>query len=211
MMQVTREQQRRDREREYSAALDAARPLVGVMVLFVCAREARSDGAALEVAFGATVSDDAETMLPPAVWVALRQGDVDATIEALVRSSRRQFLIAEHEELDSGYRLTTVEERRGLPDVDLLQTQLAAFLQIPPDVLAVIAAWGPDDPRTADEVDTLIEQRFGAGRSERRSDPSKAALSMSSTEFTALLALTPEQRGVLATLVRQSDITIAAG
>ncbi len=210
MIQATKEQQRRDRVREYDEALTAARVPVGVMVLFVRAREARAQDRALEEEFGAVTVDGADAALAPAVWVALRQGDVDATIRALVHTARHQFLIAEHEELDAGYKLTTIEERRGLPDVELLQAQLATFLQIPPDVIAVIASWGPDDPRTAIEVDTLVEQRFGAGRVERRKRTAKGTLLMSSAEFAAMLNLTPQQRGVLATLVRQSDITVAA-
>ncbi len=211
MMQATKEQQRRDRMREYDSTLSDARDAVSVMVLLVQAREARSRGVALEEAFGDTSVDGADEKLPAAVWVALRQGDVDTTMNALMRTARRHFVIAEHEELDAGYRLTTVEERLGLPDLDLLQAQLAAFLQIPPDVIAVIAAWGPDDPRTADEVDTLIAQRFGTGEFAAANDPPKGALAMSSSEFCALLNLTPQQRSVLTTLVRQSDITVAAG
>lgn len=211
MVQASKEQQRRDRVREYDATLAAARIPVSVMVHFVRAREARSTGVALEEEFGATVADGVEDPLPAAVWVALRQGDVDATIAALVRTSRLQFLIAEHEELDAGYRLTTVGERRGLPDVELLQLQLAAFLQIPPDVVTMIADWGPDDPKTVQEVDALIEQRFGPVDGLERQSAAKAALAMSSSEFSALLHLTSQQQGVLSTLVRQSDITVVAG
>ena len=215
MTQATKEQLRRQRTREYEAALDAARSPVGVMELFVRAREARSSGQPLEEAFAATALDGPadEHRLPSAVWVALRQGDVGTTIEALIRATRHEFLLDEHQELDAGYRLTTIEERRGLPDVELLQMQLAAFLQVPADVIAVIAGWGPEDPRTAAEVDTLLEQRFGPGAvaTAPRSGTAAAGLAMSSAEFTALLNLTPQQRGVLSTLVRQSDITIVAG
>ena len=151
------------------------------------------------------------------MWVALRQGDVDATIDALVRISGNEFVIAAHEELDTGYRLTTVEERRALPDVELLQAQIAEFLQVPRDVVGIIAGWGPDDPRTAAEIDTLLEQRFGS-TAPRGPDPAvasahspRAGLVMSSEEFTAMLNLTPEQRAVLGTLVRQADITLVAG
>jgi hypothetical protein len=213
MMHASKEQQRRDRVREYDAALTAARLPVGVMVQFVRAREARSSGVALEEAFGATAVDGSDEPLPAAVWVALRQGDLDATIEALVRVSRRQFLIAEHEELDAGYKLTTVGERRGLPDVELLEQQLAAFLQIPPDVIAMVSSWGPDDPKTAEEIDSLLDQRFGAGgsRASHSSAAGKALLTMSSNELVALLQLSTQQRSVLTTLVRQSDITVTLG
>jgi hypothetical protein len=75
------------------------------------------------------------------------------------------------------------------------------------------------------EIDALVEQRFGsparlAKPSQARREPSAGttvqasssgpgmSLSMSSEEFTALLNLTPEQRAVLTTLVRQATITI---
>ncbi|HEX8769054.1 MAG TPA: hypothetical protein VF714_11825, partial [Jatrophihabitans sp.] len=115
------------------------------------------------------------------------------------------------------------EERRPLPDVELLVTQLAAFLHIPRDVVAIISGWGADDPRTAAEIETLLEQRFGtpsAGHSVPRAvrpgmahPPDRgpaAGLRMSSAEFGALLNLAPEQRAVLSTLVRQAEITISA-
>ena len=98
----------------------------------------------------------------PAAWVALRQGDVDAVVEALVRTSSRELVLAAHEQLDAGYRLTSVEERRALPDVGRLEAQVASFLRIPRDVVAMITSWGPDDPRTTVEIDALVEQRFGS-------------------------------------------------
>jgi hypothetical protein len=42
------------------------------------------------------------------------------------------------------------------------------------------------------------------------SGPRTGGLVMSSVEFTGMLKLTPEQRDVLGTLVRQADITIIA-
>ncbi len=251
MAGARKEQVRRERLGEYEAALAAARSPVGLLVQFAKGREVRSHGEALEEAFAATpvegVAD--EHRLPAAVWVALRQGDVDATIDALVRVSRNELVIAVHEELDAGYRLTTVEERRALPDVESLQAQVAAFLQVPRDVVVIIAGWGPDDPRSAAEIETLLEQRFGPAvpsrsnsslasaspprttaeiddRLDRRlgsaaptpadsavtsaSGPRTGGLVMSSVEFTGMLKLTPEQRDVLGTLVRQADITIIA-
>jgi hypothetical protein len=159
------------------------------------------------------------------VWVALRQGDIDAVIQTLVRTSSTELVLAAHEQLDAGYRLTSVEERRALPDVGRLEAQVASFLRIPYDVVAMITSWGPDDPRTAVEIDALVEQRFGsparlAKPSRGHREPSAGttaqasssgpgiSLSMSSEEFTALLNLTPEQRAVLTTLVRQATITI---
>jgi len=234
MPQTTRDELRRQRLLEYDAVLTAARSSVAVVMQFVKGREARAGCDLLEEAFAATSVegvDDAD-LFPAAVWVALRQGDIDATVDTLVRLSRKEFVVGAHEELDAGYRLTIVEERRALPDVELLQVQVAGVLQIPSDVVAIIASWGADDPRTAAEVEALLEQRFGtvapgAGESaaardatreggateadlapQRTGGDSGAGLTLSSAEFIALLSLTPEQGAILKTLVRQTVITI---
>ena len=227
VIQTKRDEQRRERLREYEAALTDARSPVEVLVLFAKVREDRALDERLEETFAASIAegvDDADR-LPAAVWVALRQGDVDAVIQTLVRTSSTELVLAAHEQLDAGYRLTSVEERRALPDVGRLEAQVASFLRIPYDVVAMITSWGPDDPRTAVEIDALVEQRFGsparlAKPSRARREPSAGtttqagssgpgiSLSMSSEEFTALLNLTPEQRAVLMTLVRQATITI---
>jgi hypothetical protein len=224
MTAATKAHQRRERLREYEAALEAAHGPVGVLVLFAQGRELRTDGEALEEAFAATSVDGVADSrpLPAAVWVALRQADVAATIDALVQVSGHEFVIAAHEQVDAGYRLTTVEERRALPDVELLVAQIAEFVQVPRDVVAMIAGWGPEDPRTAAEIDGLLEQRFGANRQPRTTvnrSESPAALTtstprpglvMSSAELIAILSLTPEQGAVLGTLVRQADLTVVA-
>jgi hypothetical protein len=223
MAQGTKDELRRERLREYDAALTAARTPVAVLALFAAGREARASEELLEEAFAATTVDGVEAAdaLPAAVWVALRQADVDATLELLMRMSRTEFVLAAHEELDARYRLTKVEERRPLPDVELLIAQLAAFLHVPRDVVAIISGWGAEDPRTAAEIDTLLEQRFGPASTYRpasgtvpsgmvRVPDGGAGLRMSSTEFAALLNLAPEQRAVLGTLVRQTEITITA-
>jgi hypothetical protein len=227
MAQAMKDELRRERLREYDAALTAARSPVAVLTLFAAGREARAAGELLEEAFAATAVDGVEAAdaLPAAVWVALRQADIDATLELLMRMSRTEFVLAAHEELDARYRLTKVEERRPLPDVELLIAQLAAFLHIPRDVVAIISGWGAEDPRTAAEIETLLEQRFGspsghqpgsraglsgADRAPDRDGPAGTGLRMSSAEFSALLNLAPEQRAVLGTLVRQTEITIAA-
>lgn len=238
MATATKDELRRERLREYDAALTAARAPLAVLALFARGREARAGGQLLEEAFAATevAGVDAEDTLPAAVWVALRQDDVDAVLELLLRTSRVEFVLAAHEELDAGYRLTKVEERRPLPDLELLIGQLAAFLAVPRDVVSIISGWGADDPRTTAEIDTLLEQRYGpaatgrprppepadrpvpqaaAGRPVLAERPGPAArpgagLRMSSAEFGALLNLAPEQRAVLATLVRQAEITIDA-
>jgi hypothetical protein len=239
MAQATKDELRRERLREYDAALTAARSRVAVLALFAAGRETRAAGELLEEAFAATAVDGVEAAdaLPAAVWVVLRQADIDATLELLMRMSRVEFVLSAHEELDARYRLTKVEERRPLPDVELLIAQLAAFLHVPRDVVAIIAGWGPEDPRTAAEIDTLLQQRFGgpaadqpapgpmatrgaAAADRAGTQPARAAIAgagrvggglrMSSAEFCALLNLAPEQRAVLSTLVRQTEITIAA-
>lgn len=202
--QATKEQESRERIREYEARLAVARESLAVLARFAQAREACGDGAALEVGFADVLPEDG---LPAGVWVALRQDDLDAVIETLVAHATEQFLIAEHEQLDAAYKLTTVAESRGLPDVDRLVDQLAAFVDVPRDVVAIVCGWGPDDPRTQAEVDRLIGQRYSVLRAAASAAPVNG-LAMSSSEFAAVLSLTPEQQGVLATLVRQADITV---
>lgn len=193
---------------EYEAAVDAARGPVAVLQLLAQGREARAGAVAepLEVAFAATPVEEAEP-LPAAVWVALRHGDLDASTAALLNASRTEFVVGEHEELDSTYRLRTVEERRVLPDVGVLQLQMAAMLDIPWDVVAMLCEWGPDDPRTQNEVDALLDARF-ASASAGTSPDRAGGLTMSADELAALLQLTPDQGKLLNTLVRQADVTI---
>jgi hypothetical protein len=191
---------------EYEAAVDAARGPVAVLQLLAQGREARSrtGDEPLEVAFAATAVDGAEP-LPAAVWVALRHGDLDASATALLGASRTEFVVGEHEELDSTYRLRTVEERRVLPDIGVLQLQLAALLDIPWDVVTMLCEWGPDDPRTQHEVDALLDARFEVADG----SPARGGrLQMSADELAALLQLTPDQGKLLNTLVRQADVTI---
>ncbi len=194
--------------REYESRLAAAKAPLAVLELFAQARQARVQPGEppLEVAFAATEVD--EGGLPAAVWVALRQGEVEASMAALLGASRTEFVVGEHEELDASYRLTTIEERRTLPDVDVLLTQLAAFLQIPRDVIAMIADWGPEDPRTANEIDALLDGRFGASATPAPAADQPHRLEMSAAELAAMLQLTPDQRKLLRTLVRQTDVTI---
>lgn len=201
--------QRDERVREYESKLAAAKLPLAVLELFAQARQARvrPGEPPLEVAFAATEVD--EGGLPAAVWVALRQGEVEASMAALLGASRTEFVVGEHEELDdASYRLTTIEERRTLPDVDVLLTQLAAFLQIPRDVIAMIADWGPEDPRTANEIDALLDGRFGASAAPAPAADQPQRLEMSAAELAAMLQLTPDQRKLLRTLVRQTDVTI---
>lgn len=234
MTHTLKEQRRRERLREYDTALAAGRAALAVLALCVHARESRASDESLEEAFAGTVSDTMEGRqpFPAAIWVALRQGDLEGALHLLIELSATKFVIAAHEQLDASYRLTSVEENRGLPEVDLLQSQMASFLHVPVDVIAVIAGWGPDDPRTAAEIAALLEQRFGAvapvtassatarpaddqrvpsGTVRAASPPATdGGLTMSAEEFNALLKLSPEQHRVLATLVRQTTITINA-
>lgn len=191
---------------EYEAAVDAARGPVAVLQLLAQGREARARTGddPLEVVFAATSVDEAPA-LPAAVWVALRHGDLDASASALLSASRTEYVVGEHEELDSTYRLRIVEERRVLPDVGVLQLQMAAVLDIPWDVVTMLCEWGPDDPRTQHEVDALIDARFDAGD---EVSARGGGLQMSADELAALLQLTPDQGKLLNTLVRQADVTI---
>src|SRR2546429_296010 len=92
-----------------------------------------------------------------------------------------------------------------LPDIGILQLQMAAMLDIPWDVVTMLCEWGPDDPRTQHEVDALLDARFAAADSL----PTRGGgLQMSADELAALLQLTPDQGKLLNTLVRQADVTI---
>ena len=222
---TVKEQQRRERIREYEAALSTAASALAVLALFVQARESRAHAESLEEAFAATSPAQDTAPLPAAVWVALRQNDIDAALSLLISLSHADFVIAAHEEVDEGYRLVTVEENRALPELDVLSAQLSESLHVPVDVLAMVAAWGADDPRTEAEIDSLMQQRFGppavpvpplprraSAAAPARSAPAGAhgGLTMSAGEFSALLSMSPEQRRVLATLIRQTMITIHA-
>jgi hypothetical protein len=196
---------------EYDAALDAAYGPVAVLQLLAQGREARAETGddPLEVAFAATRVNDEEA-LPAAVWVALRHGDIDASVAALLGASRSEFVVGEHEELDASYRLRTVEERRVLPDVGVLQLQMAAMLDIPSDVVSMLCEWGSDDPRTQKEIDALLDRRVGDRRGREAVSSRPGRLQMSAEELSALLQLTPEQGKLLNTLIRQADVTISA-
>src|SRR3954447_15816818 len=101
MAQGTKDELRRERLREYDAALTAARAPVAVLALFAAGREARAAGEVLGEGLAATEVDGVQPAdrLPAAVWVALRQADIDATLELLMRMSRTEFVLAAHEEL----------------------------------------------------------------------------------------------------------------
>ncbi|MBN9618812.1 MAG: hypothetical protein J0H43_03655 [Actinobacteria bacterium] len=221
MSQTAKDHRRRERLREYDGALGTARAVLGALALFVRCREARAHGGSLEEAFAATSPTIGGEPLPAAVWVALRQDDVEAALAVLLSLSGTDFVVAAHEQLDGDYRLVSVEESRPLPDLDRLIAQLSAFLQVPADVIVMVADWGPDDPRTVTEIEALLAHRFGvylAALPEPTGAPSATPLAalptprgnllVSADEFGALLTLSPEQRRVLATLVRQATITV---
>jgi hypothetical protein len=209
MPSISKEEQRAARMREYEALLERATNAVGALALVVQGREARArpDDAALEMSFAA--ADDAGRALPAGLWVALRRGDVDRAVHLLADASDIAFVVGEIETMGTGYRLETVEEKRALPDPELLHTRLSAMLDIPVDVLRVLAEWGPDDPRTRSEVAALLDGRFGPADSTADSSVEGfPALSMSVTELADVLQLAPKQAKVLATLARRTTLTI---
>jgi hypothetical protein len=212
MSSPSQEQSRSVRLREYQAELDAAARLVAVLGAVVRGREVRGwhEAEPPEVRFAASAPNDT-TGLPAAVWVALRQDDTATVLDALTAASDRTFVVAEHEQMGEGYRLQTVQERLPLPDSELLLTQLAGVLGIPSDVLAVLGQWGLDDPRTAGEVNALLDSRFGAAGQERRAIVTPGeGLVMSVQEAADVLQLSPAQTKVLTTLVRRVGVTITA-
>jgi hypothetical protein len=209
-MPATKDDQRRERLREFDALMTRAGNAVTALALLVQGREARAaDGdPPLEMTFAK--ADTGKPPLPAGLWVALRRGDVMGALDLLVGASDIVFVVGEREELGSGYRLETVAETRALPDVELLQAQLALVLDVPLDVVALLAAWGADDPRTATEVNALLDARCGgAGRRFGQARPAAAGtLSMSVDELADVLQLAPAQAKVLATLARRAAVTI---
>lgn len=200
---------KRDRLGEFDELIAQADAALGALALIVQAREARQVGTEtpLEVAFA--LSDGAGPGLPAGLWVALRRDDIDTARDLLVRASDVSFVIGEREKMGTGYRLETVKEIRALPDVDLLQARLADLLGIPRDVLAVVAGWGPDDPRTRTEIDALLDSRFGPPQSsdaEHATGPT--TLTMSVAELSDILRLESGQAKALATLARRAELTI---
>ncbi len=209
MPSISKEEQRVARLREYEALLEGATTAIGALALVVQGREARArpDDAALEMSFAE--ADDAGRTLPAGLWVALRRGDVERAGQLLAAASDIGFVVGEIETMGTGYRLETVEEKRALPDPELLHGRLGAMLDIPVDVLRVLAEWGPDDPRTRTEVEALLDARFGpAATNADASAEEFPALSMSVAELSDVLQLVPKQAKVLATLARRTKLTI---
>jgi hypothetical protein len=213
MSTMAKQHSRADRVREYAATVEMATVPVAAMGVLVRAREAREWAAPEppEVVFADTAVD--ERALPAAVWVALRRDDVDGAIDAMTGASRTTFLIDSREEMGEGYRLQTVEETRPLPEIGLLLEQLATMLDIPVDVLRMLAEWGPEDPRTANEIADLLDRRLGRSETADVAPPATVTadgLVMSVAEAVDVLRLTDEQTRALATLVRRVPVTLTA-
>lgn len=210
---MAKQHSRADRVREYAATVEMAAVPVAAMSMLVRAREARDWASAEppEMVFATTTIDD--RALPASVWVALRREDVDGAIDAMTAASQTTFLIDAREEMGEGYRLQTVEETRPLPETELLLAQLSAMLDIPTDVLGMLAEWGPDDPRTENEIADLLDRRLGRSETPvaaRHAVPSPDGLTMSVSDVVDVLRLSDEQARALATLVRRVPVTLTS-
>lgn len=208
-----RQHSRADRLREYAAIVELAAVPVAAMSQLVRAREERGWSAEQppEVVFSHTEVDG--RALPASVWVALRRDDVSGAVEAMTGASQTTFLVESREEMGEGYRLQTVEETRPLPEIELLLAQLAAMLDIPVDVLGMLAEWGPEDPRTEIEINDLLDRRLGradAAAPARHAARAGDGLTMTVAEAVAVLRLSDEQAKALATLVRRVRVTVTA-
>jgi len=222
MRTPTREHARAERLREHAAAVEHARRVVAAMGLVVRAREARAHDTddPLEVRFAS--ADVEARALPAAVWVALRHGDIDAAIDAMTDASQTPFLIEEREVVGDGYRLQCIQDTLPLPESDLLMVQLGRALDLPVDVLTVVAGWGADDPRASAEVDDLLSRRFGpvdrddesaatsaptpAGGSTQAQPP--AHLTMTVADAAQVLRLDHERRRALEILVSKATVSL---
>jgi hypothetical protein len=214
----SREHARAERLREHAALIERAHHVVGAMGLLVRGREARARIGAtpLEVEF-AKIDVDGRA-LPAGVWVALRRDDVAAAIDAMMVASQTTFLIEEREVMGEGYRLHAVEDTLPVPEADLLTAQLSQALDVPLDVLTVIAEWGPDDPRAASEIDDLLTARFGpverviAAAAPPVVDADGAEpsgqLTMTVGETAQVLRLDEDQVRALTILVRNASVTL---
>lgn len=224
MRTSSRQNTRAEREHDHAATLELARQVAGAMSLLVRAREARPqvDGIPLEIEFAQTEIDG--HALPAGVWVALRRYDVDAAIEAMTAASQTSFVIDERDVMGEGYRLESVQDTVLVPEPDLLIAQLSRLLDVPADVLTVLAEWGADDPRTVSEIEALLTSRFGRAdtdsqfapavpdahvTTERAYEPG-GRLTMTVADAADVLRLDDEQARALATLVRNAMVTITS-
>jgi hypothetical protein len=222
MRTPSRDHTRAERLREHAAILSRARCTVGAMGQLVRGREARArdPDVPLEVQF-ALVEVDGRA-LPAAVWVALRRDDVDAAIDTMTSASQARFVIEEREVVGDGYRLESVQDTLPLPETELLAAQLSRAMDVPLDVLTVIAEWGPDDPRTTSEIEDLLTTRFGAVDPRQAHTTTIAAQppdhpapvqanirpTMTVADLAQVLRLDDEQVRALAILVRNAMLTL---
>jgi hypothetical protein len=215
MRTPTQEQTRAERLRAHAAAVDHARQVTAAMGRLVRGREARARGGdpPLEVEFAALDIDGRS--LPAAVWVALRRGDVDAALEAMTAASQTEFVIEQREEVGDGYRLQSVTDTVPLPEPELLIALLGRALNVPLDVLTVLAEWGADDPRSTSEIDDLLTSRFGAtpkrpapGAHRRDEVERVGGLTMTVDEVAQVLRLDDEQLRALSVLVNNTVVTL---
>lgn len=212
----SREHARAERLREHAALIERAHQTVATMGLLVRGREARarSGETPLEIEFAKTDVDG--RALPAGVWVALRRDDVSGAIDAMMVASQTTFLVDEREVLGEGYRLQSVEDTLPVPEADLLTAQLSRTLDVPLDVLTVIAEWGPDDPRTASEIDELLTARFGPAERTIATAPAPSPeveepagqLTMTVGEAAQVLRLDDDQVRALTILVRNAAVTL---
>jgi hypothetical protein len=221
MRTPAKEHTRSERLRQHAAVVEQAHRVVGAMGLLVRGREARprAGDAPLEIEFAGLEVDG--RALPAAVWVALRRNDVDAAIETMTAVSQTQFVIEEREEMGEGYRLQHVQDSIPVPEPELLTAQLSQALDVPLDVLTVIAEWGADDPRATSEIDELLSSRFGppdrgdglaTGSAARLPELAEASgrLTMAVADVAQVLRLDDDQTRALATLVRNATVTLTA-
>jgi hypothetical protein len=146
----------------------------------------------------------------------------------MTAASQTRFLVEQREVMGEGYRLQSVEDTLPLPEPELLTAQLARVLDVPLDVLDVLAEWGPTDPRTTSEIDELLNCRFGPAErrgGEAPSAPQASAqlrpaaeptevpepagrLTMTVADAAQVLRLDEDQTRALATLVRNATVTL---
>jgi hypothetical protein len=120
--------------------------------------------------------------------------------------------------MGEGYRLQSVEDTLPVPEADLLTAQLSRALDVPLDVLTVIADWGADDPRAASEIDELLTARFGPVERTLAlvhpfapvgPDPEPTGqLTMTVDEAAQVLRLDDDQVQALTILVRNASVTL---
>lgn len=212
----SRDQARAERLREHAALIERARQVVAAMGLLVRGREARAHPGEMPLEVEFAKNDVDGRALPAGVWVALRRDDVAAAIDAMMVASQTTFLIEEREVMGDGYRLQSVEDTLPVPEADLLTAQLSRALDVPLDVLTVIADWGPDDPRAASEIDDLLTSRFGpaervvvtAPLPQTEADEPTGQLTMTVGEAAQVLRLDEDQVRALTILVRNASVTL---